>query len=47
MTVLVGVDWGDGIDSAGQGLDRFTINHDRQGLGELGRLEKAGTAHRF
>jgi transposase len=43
MTVLVGVDWGDGshavcvIDSAGQVLDRFTINHDRQGLGELVR----------
>jgi ribulose kinase len=41
MTVLVGVDWGDGshavclIDSAGQVLDRFTINHDRQGLGEI------------
>ena len=47
MTVLVGVDWGDGsyavciIDSAGQVLDRFTINHDRQGLGELvSRLRK-------
>jgi len=47
MTVLVGVDWGDGshavcaIDSAGQVLDRFTINHDRQGLGDLvNRLRK-------
>ena len=43
MTVLVGVDWGDGshavcvINSGGEVLDRFAVNHDRQGLGDLVR----------
>lgn len=47
MTVLVGIDWGDGshavcvIDGGGQVLDRFTVDHDRQGLADLvSRLRK-------